>query len=234
MPVNIYLIPLPLFPGNLASLPADVWTYTRTLSHYIVENIRTARRFLRELHPDLPIDPIQWCEIDHKKEEEALSTLKKWVAEGHSIGIMSEAGCPAIADPGSIIVAAAHKLQCQIVPLSGPSALLMALMASGLNGQSFAFAGYLPVKEPALQQRIKELETLSLKYNQTQMCIETPYRTQALAQALCRHLQPGTLLCIAQNISAPNALITTKAVQQWQTNPPQLDKLPTVFLWLKA
>jgi len=225
------LVPLPVADDALHTLPAEVFTHTATLRHYFVENARTARRFLRSLHKDLVLESVEMSEIDkHVGPDTAL--LRRWLKEGHSIGVMSEAGCPAIADPGSILVAAAHDMGAKVQPLTGPSSIILALMASGLNGQSFAFHGYLPVKEPARSKRIKELEATSAREKQTQIFIETPYRNNPLLADLLKTCQPSTRICIAQDISGPAELITTRTAQAWKQNLPQLEKVPAVFLLL--
>lgn len=228
---TIYLIPIPIAEGALHTLSPEIITHTAVIRHYFVENIRTARRFLRSLHPTLVIEDILFSEIDkHNGADKSL--LRKWLKEGYEVGIMSESGCPGIADPGAELVAVAHEAGAAIIPLTGPNSLILALMASGLNGQSFCFNGYLPVKEPARGQRIKHLEQLSKKENQTQLFIETPYRNNNLLDDLLRNCQPVTRICIAQNISAPNAFIKTKAAAEWKKNKPVLEKAPAVFLLL--
>jgi len=228
---RLYMIPIPIAEGALHTLSPDVAAYTRDLKYYFAENVRTARRFLKLLHPDLVIEPIQFSEID-KHNGPDLSLLRKWLKEGHDIGVMSESGCPGIADPGAEVARVAHEMGAAVVPLTGPSSLVLALMASGLNGQSFAFNGYLPVKEPARSQRIKQLEQLSKKENQTQLFIETPYRNNAMLDELLKQCQASTRLTIAQNISAADAFIRTKTIADWKKGKPTLEKLPAVFLLL--
>lgn len=228
---TLYLIPIPIADGALNTLSPDVAQYTATLTHYFVENARTARRFLRSVHATLVIDTLHFSEIDkHTGPNTAL--LKSWLAAGHDVGILSEAGCPGIADPGAELVAVAQSLGARVVPLVGPNSLILALMASGLNGQSFAFNGYLPVKEPMRSQQIKELEARSAKENQTQIFIETPYRNNQLLADLLRHCKLKTRICIAQNITAPDASIQTKTAGEWTRTVPELGKVPAVFLML--
>jgi len=227
----LYLIPVPIAEGALQTLSAAVAQCTGEIAHYFVEHIRTARRFLRALHPNLVIDSLYFSEIDkHSGADTAL--LRTWLKEGHKVGIMSEAGCPGIADPGADLVAIAHSMGAQVIPLTGPNSLLLALMASGLNGQSFCFAGYLPVKEPMRSKRIKELEAHSIKENQTQLFIETPYRNALLLADLLKNCHPKTRICIAQNITAPAAYIKTKTTAEWNKAIPELGKTPAVFLML--
>ena len=228
---TIYMIPIPIADGALQTLSPEVTACTADLTHYFVENIRTARRFLRSLHATLVIDNLQFSEID-KHTGPDIALLRKWLKEGHSIGIMSEAGCPGIADPGAELVGIAQSMGAKVVPLVGPNSLILALMASGLNGQSFCFTGYLPVKDPQRSKRIKELETISQKENQTQLFIETPYRNDLLLADLLKNCNPKTRLCIAQNISAPDASIRTKTVSEWKAAIPPIGKVPAVFLLL--
>lgn len=225
------MIPVPIADGVLQTLSPEVGECTLRIQHYFAENVRTARRFLKSLHPSLVIEPIQFSEIDkHTGADTAL--LKQWLKEGKEVGVLSEAGCPGIADPGALLARIAHEGGAAVIPLTGPSSLLLALMASGLNGQSFAFNGYLPLKEPARSQRIKALESHSRKENQTQLFIETPYRNNSLLDELLKHCGANTQLCIAQNITAPNAYIKTRSVADWKKHKPTLEKAPAVFLIL--
>lgn len=227
----LYLIPIPITDDALQTVSPEVTNCTARLGHYFVENIRTARRFLRSLHKDLVIDNLHFSEID-KHTGPDTSLLLKWLKEGHDVGIMSEAGCPGIADPGADLVAIAQGLGAKVVPLTGPNSLILALMASGLNGQSFCFTGYLPVKEPMRSKRIKELEAISIKENQTQLFIETPYRNDHLLADLLKNCNPKTRLCIARNITAPDSFIKTKTIAEWGRAIPLLGKFPAVFLML--
>lgn len=228
---TLYMIPLPVAEGALHTLPAQVSTVTLGLKHYFAENVRTARRFLRAMHPSLVLEDIQLSEID-KHTGADMALLRRWLAEGYSIGVMSEAGCPGIADPGSALAGAAHNMGARVVPVSGPSALLLALMASGLNGQSFAFGGYLPVKEPARGKAIRDAEARSATMGQTQLFIETPYRNNQMLQDLIKHCQPGTRICIAMDVTGPNEYIKTNTVTYWKSTPPELPKAPAIFLLL--
>lgn len=179
----------------------------------------------------LPLEEIAFSEIDkHQGADEKL--FQQWLRAGHEIGIMSEAGCPGVADPGSRLVALAHQAGAQVIPLTGPSSILLALMASGLNGQSFAFEGYLPVKEPLRGQKIKQLEADSRRQQQTKIFIETPYRNNQLVADLLKHAAPGTQLCIALHIGSADENIQTKNLAQWKKELPQLPKAPAVFLLL--
>lgn len=227
----VYLVPLPIAEGALHTLSPDVYTYTSGLMHYFAEDLRTGRRFIKSLHSALVMETITFAEIDkHNGPDKTLFT--QWLKAGHSIGIMSDAGCPGIADPGAELVAIAHSMNVRVVPLTGPSSILLALMASGLNGQSFAFTGYLPVKEPQRSKRIKELEALSAKENQTQIFIETPYRNNPLLTDLLKNCNPRTRICIAQNITAPAQYIKTRTAADWKKDIPVLEKLPAIFMLL--
>jgi len=228
---SLYLIPIPIADAALYTLPEEVRTHTLQITHYFVENLRTARRFLKSLHPPIVIDNLSFSEID-KHEGADLSLLRRWLKEGHNVGVLSEAGCPGIADPGTDLAKVAHGMNAIVVPLTGPNSLILALMASGLNGQKFCFNGYLPVKDPERSQAIKALEALSRKENQTQLFIETPYRNDALLADLLKHCQDNTRLCVAKNITAPDAYIKTKTIAEWRKDTPALGKAPAVFLLL--
>ncbi|MBW7913645.1 MAG: SAM-dependent methyltransferase [Taibaiella sp.] len=231
MKAKLYLVPIPIADDALHTLSEEIKTVTLGLRHYFVENVRTARRFLKSLHPVIVIDEITFSEID-KHIGPDMQLLKDWLSKGYEIGIMSEAGCPGIADPGSVLVQKAHEMNAEIIPLTGPNSIILALMASGLNGQSFAFNGYLPLKDPSRSQKLKELEQLSAKEKQTQIFIETPYRNNALLDELLKHCRDSTVLCIAQNITGKDAYIKTLPVSMWRKNKPALVKAPAVFLLL--
>ncbi len=228
---KLYLVPVPIADGALQTLSQEVVQQTAQITHYFVENVRTARRTLRAIHATLVIDTLQFSEID-KHTGPDTTLLRQWIKEGHTIGLMSEAGCPGIADPGAELVAIAQNMGATVIPLVGPNSLILALMASGLNGQSFAFTGYLPVKDPQRSKRIKELETLSQKEKQTQLFIETPYRNDVLLADLLKNCHQNTRICIAQNITAPDAFIKTKTCADWKKQMPSLGKVPAVFLML--
>lgn len=228
---TIYLIPVPIADAVVQTLSPQIATHTLRITHYVVEQVRTARRFLKLIHPSIVIDNLQFSEMD-KHNGVDRNKLQSWINAGREIGVMSEAGCPGIADPGAEVVAMAQAMGAKIIPLVGPNAIILALMASGLNGQSFAFNGYLPVKEPMRGQRIKELEQYSKKERQTQLFIETPYRNHQLLQDCLKHCAASTRLCIAQNITAPTEFISTKTIAEWKAQPPALEKAPAVFALL--
>ena len=228
---TVYMIPIPIADGALQTLSPEIAAYTGQVKHYFAENVRTARRFLRALHATLVIDDLHFSEID-KHTGPDIQLFRKWLKEGLTIGIMSEAGCPGIADPGAELVAIAQAMGAKVVPLVGPNSLLLALMASGLNGQSFCFTGYIPVKDLQRMKRIKELEATSQKENQAQLFIETPYRNDHLLADLLKHCSGKTRLCIAQNLTAPDAFVKTKTITEWSKQIPVLGKTPAVFIML--
>jgi 16S rRNA (cytidine1402-2'-O)-methyltransferase len=230
---KIYLIPIPIADGALSSLSADVATYTENLRYYFVENARTARRFLRTLHASLILEEITFSEID-KHTGTDTKTLRQWLKEGKDIGVMSESGCPGIADPGADIAAIAQSMGAEVIPITGPSSIILSLMASGLNGQSFTFNGYLSVKDPARSQEIKALENTSRKKNETQIFIETPYRNDVMLADLLKNCDDTTRICIAKNITAPDSYVKTKTAAEWKKGIPTIGKFPTVFLLLSS
>ncbi|HRO43716.1 MAG TPA: SAM-dependent methyltransferase [Flavipsychrobacter sp.] len=228
---TLYLIPIPIAEGMVSTLSSLAIESVPEIKHYFVENTRTARRFLKLVQPSIIIDELQFSEID-KHQGADVNTLRQWLNNGLKVGVMSESGCPGIADPGAELVAVAQSMNAHVIPLVGPNSLILALMASGLNGQSFCFNGYLPVKEPARSQKIKQLEQTSKKENQTQLFIETPYRNNNLLEDFLKNCSDNTRLCIAQNITAPNQFIKTKKIADWKKQKPVLEKLPAVFLML--
>lgn len=226
---TIYLIPSFLAEDILESIPLYVLEAIKKCSVIFAENERTARRYLKTLDKNIVIDDYEWFSI-HKAEEEQLNNLKAKIKEGKNIAIISEAGCPGIADPGQVLVAAAQGMNCIIKPLVGPSSILLALMASGMNGQQFEFTGYLPIEIMARVKKIKELESASAKHNSTKIFIETPYRNNQLLESLIQHCLPNSKLCIGINITATDERIITKTIAQWKINKPELHKLPVIFL----
>lgn len=228
---SIYLIPIPIAENSYIFLPPNIASTLNEIKYYVVENIRTARRFIKSIIPEMVIENLNFIEIN-KHEETDLQQIKRWIKQGETIGLMSEAGCPGIADPGAEIVALAQKMNVKVIPLVGPNSIILALMASGLNGQSFCFNGYLPIKDQARSQKLKQLEQLSKKENQTQLFIETPYRNNQLLQDLIKNCSPQTRVCIAQNITGEHEWIKTKTVEEWVKSIPVLAKEPTVFLLL--
>ncbi len=227
---KLFLIPVPLADIDHAEcLPAYNKEIIQSLTYFIVENIRSARRFLKAVDKAINIDELHLVELNKHTDPKAISSYLDPMKAGHNVGIISEAGCPAVADPGSDIVALAQEKGFEVCPLVGPSSILLALMASGFNGQGFTFNGYLPIKDDERSKTLKELEAKAIK-GHTQIFIETPYRNDKLLQELIRQCKGTTLLCIASNLTAPNSLIQTKPLNQWAKAIPKLHKLPTIFL----
>ena len=231
---TLYLIPVPLGPSAPQdSLHASVLTTLRPLTHFIVEQAKTARAFLKAAGTDQPLQALQLQELNEHTKPHQLDQLLAPLRAGHDVGLLSEAGCPAVADPGADLVALAQQENIRIVPLIGPSSLLLALMASGLNGQRFAFQGYLPAKEVDRSKALRELESESRKRKQTQLFIETPYRNRAMFDAILQACQPSTRLCIATDLTLPGESIRTRSVAHWKKQtPPDIERRPTVFLLL--
>jgi 16S rRNA (cytidine1402-2'-O)-methyltransferase len=225
----IYLIPSVLHENGFASIPAYTLEAIKDCQVVFAENERTARRFFKALDKSIVIDDFEWFTI-HKAEAEQLNQFKKKVSENKNIAIVSEAGCPGIADPGQVLIAAAQQLDCTIKPLSGPSSILLALMASGLNGQQFEFVGYLPVETSAREKTIQQLEQSSAKNNSTKVFIETPYRNNPLIESLLKVCHPNTKLCIAVNLTGPDEFIKTRSILDWKKAKPDIHKLPAIFL----
>lgn len=227
----LLLLPVPIAPEAWHTLSAEAIEAAKSCRYFYVENLRSARRFLKGVFPEKNIDDCVFEEMP-KDGSMTLQPLRNWAKADETIAVVSEAGCPGVADPGAVVVAEAHRLGIAVVPLTGPSSLLLALMASGLNGQSFAFNGYLPVKNPERSQKLKAYEQRSQKEGQTQLFIETPYRNNALLTDILQHCNPQTRLCIAYNIGAPDAFIQTQTVKAWKQSIPNLPKAPAVFLIL--
>ncbi len=204
-----------------------------SLSYFIVENIRSARRFLKKCNPNIDINALTFYELNKQTLPKDIASFLNPMKLNESIGVISEAGCPAIADPGADVVAIAQKNNYKVVPLVGPSSILMSLMASGFNGQSFAFHGYLPIEENERARALKVLEEKLYKEDQTQIFIETPYRNNKMAEDILKHCKPQTKLCIAMNISCDNETIVTKKVSAWKGKLPDMHKQPCVFLIYK-
>lgn len=227
---KVYLIPTVLAEDHLETIPAYVTAVVQKLKIFFVENERTARRYMKALDRSIVIDDLQLHPMNNNQPPD-VALAKKLLLAGHDIGVMSEAGCPAIADPGHLIVGMAHQVNAPVVPMVGPNSILLALMASGMNGQNFAFTGYLPVDKGARVKVIKELEQRSAKFQQTQGFIETPYRNNALFTDLLATLAGNTQLCVAAEITGDHEYILTKTVAEWKKLPaPELHKRPAIFL----
>lgn len=230
----LYLIPVTLGDTEIDQvLPAYNTKIVSSIRHFIVENVRSARRFLKQCDKEIDIDSLTFYELNKHTDRNQIDQYLAPIKQGESVGIISEAGCPAIADPGADVVAIAQKMGIKVVPLVGPSSLLMAIMASGFNGQSFAFHGYLPIDANERVKTLKKLENRVYSEDQTQLFIETPYRNQKLAEDILQHCKPQTKLCIAMNISCENEYIVTKSVKLWKGNLPDMHKQPCVFLIYK-
>jgi 16S rRNA (cytidine1402-2'-O)-methyltransferase len=230
----LYLIPVALgdstWPDYLPQASRDA---ACALRHFVVENAKSARAELKRLGHPVPLRELAIEQLPEKPSPADVERLLAPLVAGHDLGLMSEAGCPGVADPGAMLVRRAHELGCTVRPLVGPSSLLLALMASGLEGQRFAFHGYLPAREPERGRRIAELEQESKRQSQTQLFIETPYRNAALLEALLAACRPQTLLCVAADLTLPTETVRTRRVSDWRKAPrPDLDKRPTVFLLL--
>ena len=230
----LYLIPVTMGDTPLDNvLPQYNTEIINRLSYFIVENVRSARRFLKKCNSEIDINALTFFELNQHTKKEEVSTYLSPMKAGHSIGVISEAGCPAIADPGADVVAIAQIEGYKVVPLVGPSSILMSLMASGFNGQSFAFHGYLPIDGNERVNKLKKLESRIYHEDQTQIFIETPYRNDKLAEDILLHCKSQTKLCIAMNISCENELIVTKKVGAWKGSLPDMHKQPCVFLIYK-
>jgi 16S rRNA (cytidine1402-2'-O)-methyltransferase len=228
---KVYLIPSFIDEENLQTIPAYVLEAIQACNVFFVENERSARRYLKQLWKEMVIDDYEWHSI-HKAELEVKDIFRKLLQRGVTIGIISEAGCPGVADPGQLLVDAAHALGAMVKPLVGPSSILLALMASGMNGQSFQFSGYLPIDTAERVKTLKDLETESAKKNCTQIFIETPYRNNQLTESICKTLKPTTRLCIAADITGTSEYIKTKTIADWKNKLPDIHKRPAIFLLL--
>jgi 16S rRNA (cytidine1402-2'-O)-methyltransferase len=229
---TLYLIPCFLDAQSLDPLPNYLLDAVKGCSVFFVENERSARRFLKALWKEMVIDDYEWYPI-HKAEEEVKGVFQQKMKEGRTVGLISEAGCPGIADPGQLLTEAAHLAGATVRPLVGPSSILLALMASGMNGQQFRFAGYLPVDAAGRAKALKELEQESRQKNCTQLFIETPYRNQQLLETILATCLQTTRLCIAANLTGPGEFIHTRTISDWRQSPlPELHKKPTVFCLL--
>lgn len=232
METALYLIPVTLGDTELSRVLPDYNTsIVREIRHFVVEEIRTARRFLRKMDREFPIDDCTFYEMGKHAENSSFEQAIKTLSDGTSVGVISEAGCPAVADPGAIVVGMAQRRGLRVIPLVGPSSMIMSVMASGLNGQSFAFNGYLPMEPADRAKRLKMLESRAINENQTQLFIETPFRNRKMFDALCHNLRPQTRLCIAAGITTQEEWIHTHTIAEWKrTTLPDLSKVPAIFL----
>ena len=228
---KLYLIPTTLGDSSIERvLPPDLKEIISSITVFIVENLRTARRFLKKVNPAIVIDDLVFFELNQHTDKKEISRFLEPIKTGLDVGIISEAGCPAIADPGADVVKIAHIRNIQVVPLVGPSSILLALMASGMSGQNFAFNGYLPIRNPEKSQQIKMLDKRMQTEGQTQIFIETPYRNAQLLDELLKNCDPQTMLCIAVDITLDTEFILSKPVSYWKTNIPDIQKRPAIFM----
>ncbi|MDR3046562.1 MAG: SAM-dependent methyltransferase [Bacteroidales bacterium] len=231
MSAPLFLLPSPLGEGTLTAMfPLFNFQIINSIDYYIVEELRTARRFLRKMNIDKAIDDLTFLVLnEHSKQVNGKEYLQPCL-EGHNMGLLSEAGTPCIADPGHVIVAAAHQLGIEVIPLVGPNSIILSLMASGFNGQNFSFHGYLPTDSVMREKEILFYETLTKKTGQTQIFIETPYRNEHLFHSFLKVCDPVTRLCIACNLTTPEQSIVSQSIAKWKKENPDIHKRPVVFL----
>ncbi|WP_289862262.1 SAM-dependent methyltransferase [uncultured Duncaniella sp.] len=227
----LYLIPSTMSDAPVSDvIPDGNITIIRGIRHFVVENVRTVRRFLKRCDRNIDIDTLSLTVLDEHTRPEEIPAMLSPIAEGHPVGVISEAGCPAIADPGADLVAIAQTKGYETIPLVGPSSIILSLMGSGFNGQSFAFVGYLPHESKARTARLRELEQRIRREGQTQIFIETPYRNNRLIAELASTLPPGLKLCVASDITGPQQSIVTLPLSKWAKRKYDYDKIPTIFL----
>lgn len=226
----VYLIPSLLDEEGISAISPHVVEVVKKCQVFFVENERSARRFLKKAWKEIVIDDYEWYNVSDTLQVSDM--FKQKIKEQKNIGIISDAGCPGIADPGQQLVALAHDMNVVVKPLVGPSSILLALMASGMNGQNFQFVGYLPVKDPERTKKIKELESVSQKKKSTQIFIETPYRNNQLIEALLKNCMSSTRLCIAFNLTGKDEWIRTKTIGDWKKQIPDIHKQPAIFCLL--
>lgn len=228
---KLYLIPTTLGENEpLEVLPISIKRAIENIDYYIVENEKTARKSIKKISSGKSQPSLRIEILNKYTEPQSIPGFLQPCLEGHDIGILSEAGCPGIADPGADVVKVAHEKGIQVVPLVGPSSIFLALMASGMNGQSFAFKGYLPIDTADRKKAIKQMERVSIEQKQSQICIETPYRNDKLLEEMLKSLSNQSLLCIACDITLPTEYISTKTVKDWKRTPVDLHKRPTIFI----
>ena len=227
---KLFLIPNTLGETNISGvIPSDVTLLTKNIKIFATENTRNTRRFLKKIDKSINIDELTFLELNEHSQRKDIENILQYL-EKDDVGIISEAGCPGIADPGAELVALAHEHNYQVVPLVGPSSILLSLIASGFNGQNFSFNGYLPIKGNERTHALKNYERQSLQEDRTQIFIETPYRNQKLFEEIIQILSPKTLLSIACNITTEDEYIRTMSIQEWKKQKPQLHKQPAIFL----
>ncbi len=231
---TLYMVPVTLGDDNLSYvIPADVIKLIQSLEHFVVENEKSARRFLGSVKTNKPVRELNFQLLNEHSAEKDLSALIAPLLAGQHVGMLSEAGCPGIADPGAALAALAHRKGIKVVPLVGPSSILLSLIASGFNGQQFTFLGYLPSDKAARVNKLKEIEKQSQRLNETQIFIETPYRNQHMLEDILASCGANTKLCIARNLSLETEFVVSKTIAEWKKSEmPDLHKQPTVFLLL--
>ncbi len=228
---KLFLIPTPLGEENNVSIPKYVIDTVHKLDHFIVERAKTARHWIKSTQHPKPLPTLMMQELNEHTQTKELNALLQPLREGHDVGLLSEAGCPGVADPGAAVVALAHREGIEVLPLVGPSSILLALMGSGMNGQHFSFRGYLSAKREEVGKQLKQIEQQAIREQSTQVFIETPYRNQQMLEALLTHLQGETKVCIAVDLSLSTQMIKTLSVAQWKKQgTPNLHKRPTVFV----
>ncbi|MDA9773381.1 SAM-dependent methyltransferase [Saprospiraceae bacterium] len=231
MASTLYMIPCPIAELDYASTPQYVIDQIHAIDHFIVERSKTARKYLKEIKHPISQQDLIIEEMDKHDKDYALKVFYEWGKKSVAIGVISEAGCPGIADPGARIVHAAHKANIKVVPLIGPSSIFLALMASGMNGQSFSFHGYLPNKKEQLSKKIKEIERISSKNNTAEIFIETPYRNVPMFEDILRNCKSDTFLCIAGDITGSDEYIKKKRISEWKKEGfPLKNKIPAIFI----
>lgn len=231
---TLYMVPVTLGDDNLSYvIPAEVMKLVQDLEYFVVENEKSARRFLSAVKTNKPVRELSFQLLNEHSSDKDLPALIAPLLAGHNVGMLSDAGCPGIADPGATLAALAHKKGIRVTPLVGPSSILLGLMASGFNGQQFTFLGYLPSDKAARITKLKDIEKQSQRLNQTQIFIETPYRNQHMLEDILANCNASTKLCIARNVSLETELVISKTIDEWKkTELPDLHKQPTVFLML--
>lgn len=228
---KLYLIPTTLGETDpMDVLPQTVKRAIDFIDDYIVENEKTARKFIKSIHPEKVQSTLRLNALNKHTEKSEHAEMMKPLLEGKNIGLMSEAGCPGVADPGAVIVKLAHEKGIQVIPLVGPSSILLAIMASGMNGQSFAFNGYLPIEKSEKKSALKNLEKLSQDKNQSQLFIETPYRNNKMLEDILQAVHPATLVCLATDITLPTEYIKTMKASDWKNTKVDLHNRPTIFI----
>lgn len=231
-PGNLHLIPITIAENTTHSIPAFTRTIIEQTNIYIVENIKTARRFIKAIYKEKNIDECVFVELNKHTNYSFDETILSEIFNGKNIGLMSEAGVPCIADPGNKVVEIAHEMNIKVVPLVGPSSLMMAMMASGFNGQQFSFNGYLPIEQNERKSKLLQMETLAKKGN-TQIFMDTPYRNQKLLEEIINVCKYDTMLCIACNLTAQDEFIKTLPLAEWKKQKPYLNKKPAIFIFGK-